>query len=206
MNKTVKRTQYLTEAAAAVAIASILVLLKLILPFLVFITMIAAPAPLAIITAQHGMKWGLGSSLAVILVVTILGGPEIGLTTAVYAGALGLALGYGTRRQWTAGKIIVLTALAYVVEMTYKIVFSIYVLGISDALSSVLTRLITFMQWIWRPLSSVLGYDPNPERAMFSTAGAAMLAVIFIIDSFCYAYLAEELFSELYRRIRKARH
>ena len=152
------------------------------------------------------MKWGLGSSLAVILVVTILGGPEIGLTTAVYAGALGLALGYGTRKQGASHKVIALTALAYVVEMTYKIVFSIYVLGISDALSSVLTRLITFMQWIWRPLSSVLGYDPNPERAMFSTAGAAMLAVIFIIDAFCYAYLAEELFSELYRRIRKAWH
>ena len=59
MTKHVKRTQYHTEPAAAVAIASILVLLKLRLPFLVFITMIASPAPLAIITAQHGMKWGL---------------------------------------------------------------------------------------------------------------------------------------------------
>ena len=96
----------------------------------------------------------------------------------------GWPLAMAMRKQWASHKVIALTALAYVVEMTYKIVFSIYVLGISDALSSVLTRLITFMQWIWRPLSSVLGYDPNPERAMFSTAGAAMLAVMIYYRCF----------------------
>ena len=56
MNDSVRRTKYLTEAAAAAAIASILVLLKLLAPFLVFVTMIAAAIPIAVICDFHGMK------------------------------------------------------------------------------------------------------------------------------------------------------
>ena len=135
MNESVRKTKYLTEAAAATAIASILVLLKLLAPFLVFVTMIAAAIPIAVICDFHGMKWGAGTSAAVVAVVTMTGGPEIGLTTAFYAGALGMAMGYGFRHKLSYKKTICLTALAYIVEMTYKIIFSIYILGIADALS-----------------------------------------------------------------------
>lgn len=86
MNESVRKTKYLTEAAAAAAIASLLVLLKLLAPFLVFVTMIASPIPIAVICDFHGMKWGFGTSAGVIILVTMIGGPEIGLTTAFYAG------------------------------------------------------------------------------------------------------------------------
>lgn len=204
MNETVRRTRNLTEAAAAVAIASLFVMLKLIAPFLVFVTMIASPVPIALITVFHGMKWGIGSSIAVILLVTIMGGPAIGLTTAIYAAALGLALGYGTRKKWTYGKILGLTAAAYLVEMTYKIIFSIYVLGLTDTLSSVVEKFITFIRWIWVPLAGVLHFDPDPGKAMLSTTGMIMVGIVFIINAFCYAYLSEELFMEMYRRIKGA--
>lgn len=82
MNPAVRRTKYLTEAAAAAAIAALLVLLKLLAPFLVFVTMIAAAVPIAIICDFHGMKWGLGTCVAEVLIVNMFGGPEIGLTTA----------------------------------------------------------------------------------------------------------------------------
>ena len=165
MNESVRKTKYLTEAAAATAIASILVLLKLLAPFLVFVTMIAAAIPIAVICDFHGMKWGAGTSAAVVAVVTMTGGPEIGLTTAFYAGALGMAMGYGFRHKLSYKKTIGLTALAYIVEMTYKIIFSIYVLGIADALSGAIERFTTFIGWIWKPLATVLGYDPDPGKA-----------------------------------------
>ena len=90
-----RKTKYLTEAAAAAAVASLLVLLKLLAPFLVFVTMTASPIPIAVICDFHGMKWGFGTSAGVVILVTMIGGPEIGLTTAFYAGALGMAMGYG---------------------------------------------------------------------------------------------------------------
>lgn len=205
MNRTVEKTRRLTEAAAAAAIAAMFVLLKLIAPFLVFITMIVSASPIGAVAYFHGMKWGLGTSIAVILLVTMIGGPEIGLTTAVYAGALGLALGYSFSHKLSYKRAIFLTTVAYLVEMSYKVVFSIYVLGIADALSSMLERFVTFLHWIWQPLSSVLGFDPDPGRAIFSTSGAVMVALVFLLNGWCYAYLNVELFSELLKRLRLVR-
>lgn len=205
MNRTVERTRRLTEAAAAAAIAAMFVLLKLIAPFLVFITMIVSASPIGAVAYFHGIKWGLGTSIAVILLVTIIGGPEIGLTTAVYAGALGLALGYSFSHKFSHGQAIFLTAIAYLVEMSYKVVFSIYVLGIADALSSMLERFVTFLHWLWQPLSSILGFDPDPGKAVFSASGAVMVALVFLLNGWCYAYLNVELFGELLKRLRLVR-
>ena len=51
----------MTEAAAAAAIAAILVLLKLVMPFLVAVTMMASAVPIAVIAGLHGMRWGIGT-------------------------------------------------------------------------------------------------------------------------------------------------
>lgn len=118
-----RKTKYLTEAAAAAAIASLLVLLKLLAPFLVFVTMTASPIPIAVICDFHGMKWGFGTSAGVVILVTMIGGPEIGLTTAFYAGALGMAMGYGFLHKLSYGKTLCLTILAYILEMSYKSYF-----------------------------------------------------------------------------------
>lgn len=79
---------------------------------------------------------------------------------------------------------------------------SIYVLGIADALSSIIERLVVFLQWIWKPMSFLLGYDPDPNKAVFSIAGICMLGVVFIINAFSYSYLAQELFMEIYKRFK----
>lgn len=204
MNSSVKKTKYLTEAAAAASITAILVLLKLLAPFLVFITMIASAVPVAVICKFHGMKWGLGTCAAEIFLVNILGGPEIGLTTAFYAAALGLAMGYGFRHDWSYRNTLHLTALAYVVEMSYKIAFSIYILGLTDALSSVIDRLITFVRWIWPFLSQVFGFDPDPEKVTLTAGGMVMVALLFILNGYCYAYLNQEIGRDIVKRLRAA--
>lgn len=205
MNPAVRRTKYLTEAAAAAAIAALLVLLKLLAPFLVFVTMIAAAVPIAIICDFHGMKWGLGTCVAEVLIVNMFGGPEIGLTTAFYAAALGLAMGYGFRHKLSYAKTLNLTALAYIVEMSYKIVFSIYILGIADALSSMINRLVTFVRWAWQPLSQIFGFDPDPGKTVFTTSGIIMVALIFVLNAYCYAYLNLEIGSDILKRIKAGR-
>jgi hypothetical protein len=205
MNRSAEKTRILTETAAAVALASVLVMLKLIFPFLVFITMIAAASPIAVIGCFHGLRWSLAASAATMLVVTMTGGPEIGLTTAVYAAALGTTLGEGYRRKWTYSKKIWTTALAYVAEMSYKIIFSIYVLGIADALSAGLDRMIRLVEWIWQPLARAAGVDPDPGRAVFSWAGAALVGILFLMNAGAYAYLNTELCGALIQRLKGVR-
>ena len=204
-NPSVQKTKYLTEAAAAAGIAAMLVLLKLLAPFLVFITMLTAAIPIAVICDFHGMKWGIGTSVAEILLVNMIGGPEIGMTTAFYAAALGLAMGYGFRHKWSFNKTMHLTALAYVVEMSYKIAFSIYILGIADALSSAIDRFVTFIRWIWQPLSHIFGFDPDPGKAVFTTSGMVMVGLIFILNAYCYAYLNQELGRDVLKRLKAGR-
>lgn len=205
MNSSVQKTKYLTEAAAAAAIAALLVLLKLLAPFFVFITMLTSAVPIAIICSLHGMKWGLGTSIAEIILVTIIGGPELGFTTAFYAAALGLAMGYGFRHHLSFARTLHLTALAYIVEMSYKIAVSIYILGIADALTSAIDRFVSMIQWIWKPLSTIFGFDPDPGKAVFTTSGMVMLGLVFILNAYCYAYLNQEIGLEILKRLKAGR-
>lgn len=203
MNETVRKTKYLTEAAAATAIATMLVLLKLLAPFLVFVTMIAGPLPIIVITAWHGMRWGMGTALAVILLVSMIGGVPLGITTAVYAGALGLSIGYGYLHGWAYGKTWFLATVAYLLEMSYKITVSIYVLGIADALTATIERFTSFIQWIWQPLSRLFAFDPDPGRATFTLSGMVMVGILFVVNGICYAYLNMELSQDILKRLSR---
>lgn len=203
MNETVRKTKYLTEAAAATAIATMLVLLKLLAPFLVFVTMIAGPLPIIVITAWHGMRWGMGTALAVILLVSMIGGVPLGITTAVYAGALGLSIGYGYLHGWPYGKTWFLATVAYLVEMSYKITVSIYVLGIADALTATIERFTSFIQWIWQPLARLFAFDPDPGRATFTLSGMVMVCLLFVVNGICYAYLNMELSQDILKRLNR---
>lgn len=160
------------------------------------------PIPIAVICDFHGMKWGFGTSAGVVILVTMIGGPEIGLTTAFYAGALGMAMGYGFLHKLSYGKTLCLTILAYILEMSYKIIFSIYVLGIADALTGAIDRFTTFLRWIWIPLSSVFGFDPDPGKAMFTKSGMVMLGIVFILNAYCYAYLNMEIGGNVLKRLK----
>lgn len=192
----------MTEAAAAAAIAAILVLLKLVMPFLVAVTMMASAVPIAVIAGLHGMRWGIGTAVAEILLVNMIGGPEIGLTTAFYAAALGLALGYSFIHGLSFVKSVHVVALAFLVEMTYKVTFSIYILGIADALAASIERLASVIRWIWQPLARLFSMDPSPEKSAYTTGGMVFFAILFIIEAYIYAYWNVEIGRNILKRLK----
>lgn len=204
MNSSVLKAKKLTESSLAAAISAILVLLKLIAPFFVFITMLISPVPIAIICAFSGMKWGIATSVIVVLLVNLIGGPEIGLTTAFYAAALGLAMGYAFHKKWSYVKTLHITALAYIIEMSYKIIFSIYILGIKDILTTSIERLVKIIKFIWIPLAQMTGFNPDPAKSVNTTSGIIAVTVIFIINAYCYAYFNQEIGREIYKKLKEA--
>lgn len=202
MIDTVKRTRFLTEAAAAAAISTMLVLLKLVAPFLVIITMLAAPIPIIIITKEQGFKYGFVTAVVVVLLTTLTGGAPTGLTTSVYAGVLGTIIGYGFRVKWSYKKIWAIATMGYLVEMAYKFVIFIYVLGIADAFSVILDRFIHGAQWIGNAVVHWLSIpvELTPESMLpFALFGVLMM---FIVNGACYVYLNMELSQELMKRMR----
>lgn len=200
MNDTVRRTKLMTETAVAAALSAMMVLLKLIFPLLVVITMWCSAVPIAIICAFHGMRWGLFCCAAEIALVNMLGGPQIGLTTAFYAAALGLAMGYGFLKQLPYWKTFLLVFIAYVVEMSYKIIFSIYVLGIADALTASIDRLTKILTWIWTPFANLFGSDPHALQ----DGGLAATIFMFLLNAYAYAFLNMEIGKTVYKRLKDA--
>lgn len=200
MNSTVRRSKLMTETAVAAALSAMLVLLKLIFPLLVVVTMWCSAVPIAIITSFHGMRWGLFCCAVEIGLVNMLGGPQIGLTTAFYAAALGLAMGYGFLKNLSYRKTFALVFAAYVTEMSYKIIFSIYVLGIADALSASVDRLAKILTWLWTPLAHLFHTDPNA----LSSSGLAVTVIIFLLDACVYAYLNLEIGIHVRKRLKDA--
>ena len=63
-------------------------------------------------------------------------------------------------------------------------------------------RFTTFLRWIWTPLSSVFGFDPDPGKAMLTTSGMVMLGIVFILNAYCYAYLNMEIGGNVLKRLK----
>ena len=164
--------------------------------------MMASAVPIAVIAGLHGMRWGIGTAVAEILLVNMIGGPEIGLTTAFYAAALGLALGYSFIHGLSFVKSVHVVALAFLVEMTYKVTFSIYILGIADALAASIERLASVIRWIWQPLARLFSMDPSPEKAAYTMGGMIFFAILFIIEAYIYAYWNVEIGRNILKRLK----
>ena len=179
MHESVVKTKRLTEAAAAAAIAAMFVLLKLAAPFLVVVTMIVSPAPIAAVACFSGMR--------------------------VYAGALGLAMGYGFRRGFSYRKTMGLTLAAYLVEMTYKIIFSVQVLGLPVLTGGAQERYTEFLHWVTEAIVAHFGVTMAEGELIFTACAGLSLALLLLLDGVCYTYLSMELFSVLLKRLRAAR-
>jgi uncharacterized protein YybS (DUF2232 family) len=203
MSESMNQTRNLTAAAAAAAISVLFVLLKLIAPFLVFFTMLAGAVPIALLCRFHGMKWGVLASVAEIFLVTIIGGAELGITTAFYPPALGLAIGWGRRHQWSQMKTMTLTVIAYLVEMSYKVAVSYYVLDLANAFEESMEQFIKMAHYVWKPVAYVFGYSMDPDQAVYTTAGLILVALVFILNAWCYAYLNTDLEAEMAKRLEK---
>mgnify|MGYP000591597434 FL=1 len=99
-------------------------------------------------------------------------------------------------------KSVHVVALAFLVEMTYKVTFSIYILGIADALAASIERLASVIRWIWQPLARLFSMDPSPEKAAYTTGGMIFFAILFIIEAYIYAYWNVEIGRNILKRLK----
>ena len=205
MNDSVRKTKMLTEAAAACGITSILVLLKLLAPVLVSVTMMTSAVPVAIICRYHGLRWALGTSFAIVCLVAMIGGPEIGLTTALYAGSLGCVMGSAMNRGAGKARIILETSVMFLIYMTYKITFSIYVMGADQILNEVIDRFTHFISFLWTSIAGLFVENPVPnENAV--TAGALLLVLLlYLFEAWGNSFISLDLTNRLLDRLKYVR-
>ena len=205
MNDSVRKTKMLTEAAAACGIASILVLLKLLAPVLVSVTMMTSAVPVAIICRYHGLSWGLGTSFGVVCLVAMIGGPEIGLTTALYAGSLGCVMGSSMARGDAKARTILWTAITFLIYMAYKITFSIYVMGVADILTEVLDRFVRFLSFLWLSVAGLFTETPTANDTAVQIGAALLVLLLYIFEAWGNAFISLDLTNRLLDRLKYVR-
>ena len=205
MNQSVRQTKMLTEAAAAAGIAAILVLLKLLAPVLVSVTMMTAAVPVAIICRYHGLRWALGTSFAVVCLVAMIGGPEIGLTTALYAGSLGCVMGNAMNRGCGKARIITETSVMFLIYMTYKISFSIYIMGADQILNEVIERFTHFVSFLWTSIAGLFVENPAPDAGLVTAAALALVALLYLFEAWGNSYISLDLATRLLARLKYVR-
>ncbi len=205
MNQSVQKTKMLTEAAAAAGIAAILVLLKLLAPVLVSVTMMVSPVPIAIICRYHGLRWALGTSFATACLVAMIGGPEIGLTTALYAGALGCVMGSAMNRGASKARTIFETSVMFLIYMTYKITFSIYIMGADQILNEVIERFTHFISFLWRTIAGLFVENPVPNENAVAIGALTLVVLLYLFEAWGNSFIAQDLTTRLLARLKYVR-
>lgn len=121
----------LTESGMTVGIAVILSLIGVYVPLLSTVALLAWPAPIAFLGVRHGIRW---SSMAVaatmaILMMTI--GPVLASGIGLLFGSMGIALGEGYRRRWSAGRLMLVTMTVFLFGFGMQFFLSLYVMGVN---------------------------------------------------------------------------
>lgn len=98
----------LTESGALTALAVALAVISTAMPILGGFFLLAWPVPIAVLSCRHGLRWALLACLTSGILLTFMISP-LGAAGIVLAyGPVGLALGHGFRRGWSAARTFAL--------------------------------------------------------------------------------------------------
>ncbi len=120
LNRTTQ-TRVIVESALMAALTTIFVMLNTV-PYLTFITFFAA-VPIMVLTARQGIKAGIGSSVIMGILVTLLVGPVWGSSAWVMYGISAVAAGHMLRSKMSATQTMLVSGLFFAIG------FSILILG-----------------------------------------------------------------------------
>jgi uncharacterized protein YybS (DUF2232 family) len=99
----------LANTALATALSVIIAIIGLFVPVLA-LTSLLWPVPVIVIVKRYGLRYGVYSTIASGLIVGMISEPIYAAYVILAYGALGLSIGYGVQRGYSAGRILTVTA------------------------------------------------------------------------------------------------
>jgi uncharacterized protein YybS (DUF2232 family) len=105
------RTIGLTEGAILAALVAIFAIATRYVPLIGVATALLCPLPLAVLVIRQGLRVAVIAGVAAGLVGTALAGPLVGLAILISFAPMGIAIGVGARRGWSAGRIVLVGTL-----------------------------------------------------------------------------------------------
>ncbi len=192
----------LVESALLAALGAVLILFAFYMPVLGVVVALASPLPAAFAVIRHGGRWGLLTSIVSILALL----PFVDWITAVglwiLYGWVGLAFGIAVRRQYSAGLVLAVTALAFVFGVLSVFVTSYLVTGLS--LFDFVDQLIKSVEIAVRMNERILGPNPVLDQIAASLSERDVLLKMIpstvVLSSLLLAYVNIEVFRRVMPR------
>lgn len=190
------------ESALLAALGAVLILFAFYMPVLGVVVALASPLPAAFAVIRHGGRWGLLTSIVSILALL----PFVDWITAVglwiLYGWVGLAFGIAVRRQYSAGLVLAVTALAFVFGVLSVFVTSYLVTGLS--LFDFVDQLIKSVEIAVRMNERILGPNPVLDQIAASLSERDVLLKMIpstvVLSSLLLAYVNIEVFRRVMPR------
>ena len=99
----------LTEGAVLAALVTVLALAANYIPLVGLAANFLCPIPLAVLMIRHGLRVATLATVVAIALGSAISGPVTGLLILLGFAPVGLAIGFGLRRQWSASTVVLIT-------------------------------------------------------------------------------------------------
>src|SRR5205809_7034389 len=102
----------LTEGAILAALVAVLALAANYVPLVGLAANCLCPIPLAVLMIRHGLRVAALATVVAIAIGSAVSGPVTGVLILLGFAPVGLAIGFGLRRQWSTSTVILVTGAA----------------------------------------------------------------------------------------------
>lgn len=117
----------LTESSLLTAITIIIAIAGIYIPFIILVWSL----PITILTAKHGLKYGISSTLITTILLCIFLTPVTAIPLVVGSAPLALTLGLGYHHHWSAVKIFASSFIASLIGVCLFLLLTFYFTGIN---------------------------------------------------------------------------
>ncbi|MBP2642380.1 MAG: Protein of unknown function rane [Firmicutes bacterium] len=120
------KSKPVVEAGMMSAIAVILSLISMYIPYLVLIL----PVPIILIGVNHGLKWSVMVTIVSGVLISFVAGPLMAIKVIIVFGLIGVVFGQAIRAKMSAGRILYWGTLAVLLALIAAFGLTALVLGI----------------------------------------------------------------------------
>jgi len=128
MNQKIKP---MTESGVLSAITVVMALVGVYVPILGTVAALIWPLPMVILIVRHGLRWGVMAVAVAAVLMAILLEPLLSLRMVVAFAPVGIALGLGYRKGFSAGKLLCVTIAVSIVAKVAVILLVMFVTNIN---------------------------------------------------------------------------
>ncbi|MDI6705006.1 MAG: YybS family protein [Bacillota bacterium] len=182
-------TRAIANAALATALSVIIAVIGLFVPLLSLASLLW-PAPIIITIKRYGFRYGIYATIASGLIVGMISEPLYAIYVILGYGAVGLAIGYGVEKTFSAGRTLLIASLASLVSKVILVYAITRIMGVNpiEVQFEAMKEAFEFSTGIYKNLGIDRVEDINnmfmTSLQMLKVTLPALLISASVLDSF----------------------